>query len=157
MKKKSISLLIAVAMATSTLTPATVAFADTTSKIVRSAAEVKEVTEAPASTYGVTYDTHIEKRGWDKSVKVVTGDSIAVETMGDAGISGTIGRGLRVEAIKIELTGKDKDKYDVYYKAQVQSYGWLDWVKNGEISGTVGKSKRLEAIQIKLVKKDINN
>ena len=149
MKKKSISLLIAVAMATSTLTPATVAFADTTSKIVRSAAEVKEVTEAPASTYGVTYDTHIEKRGWDKSVKVVTGDSIAVETMGDAGISGTIGRALRVEALKIEGTNLPEGA-SISYDVHQQSFGWSKVAKDGEIAGVTGKAKRAEAIRVTL-------
>ena len=36
------------------------------------------------------------------------------------------------------------------YSTHVQSYGWLDWVKNGQMSGTEGQAKRLEAIKIKL-------
>ena len=35
----------------------------------------------------------------------------------------------------------------------MQTYGWLDWAKNGETSGTVGLSKRIEALEMKLVKK----
>ena len=46
------------------------------------------------------------------------------------------------------------NKFDVYYRVHAQSYGWLDWAKNGEGAGTQGKAKRLEAIQIVLVKKN---
>ena len=40
-----------------------------------------------------------------------------------------------------------------YYRTHVQTYGWLDWAKNGEIAGSTDASKRMEALQIKLVKK----
>lgn len=43
----------------------------------------------------------------------------------------------------------------ITYKTHVQTYGWQDWVKNGEISGTSGKAKRLEAIYIDLKDQDI--
>lgn len=36
----------------------------------------------------------------------------------------------------------------IYYRAHVQTYGWMGAVKDGEIAGTVGESKRLEAIKI---------
>ena len=41
----------------------------------------------------------------------------------------------------------------IKYPPHVQTYGWLDWVKDGELAGTTGESKRLEAIEIKLVAK----
>ena len=44
-------------------------------------------------------------------------------------------------------------QYDIYYRVHVQSYGWLDWAKNGQMSGTSGLAKRLEGIQIVLVPK----
>ena len=44
-------------------------------------------------------------------------------------------------------------KYDVYYRVHVQSYGWLDWARNGEKAGTTGLAKRMECIQIVLMKK----
>lgn len=34
------------------------------------------------------------------------------------------------------------------YQAHCQSYGWLDWVKDGEVAGTTGEAKRLEALRI---------
>lgn len=45
-------------------------------------------------------------------------------------------------------------KYDVYYRAYCQTYGWLDWAKNGATAGTSEEAKRIEAIQIKLVAKN---
>lgn len=68
-------------------------------------------------------------------------------------MSGTTGEAKRLEAICIELTGANKDKYDVYYRVHAQTYGWLDWSKNGEMAGTEGLAKRLEGIQIVLVPK----
>ena len=38
----------------------------------------------------------------------------------------------------------------VEYKTHVQTYGWQDYVKNGEMSGTSGEAKRLEGIKIRL-------
>jgi uncharacterized protein YjdB len=68
-------------------------------------------------------------------------------------MSGTEGEGKRLEAIKIQLTGADKNKYDVYYRVHAQNYGWLNWAKNGAAAGTSGLGYRLEAIQIVVVKK----
>ena len=42
------------------------------------------------------------------------------------------------------------ERPDVQYRTHVQTYGWQEWVENGEMSGTSGESKRLEAIEIKL-------
>ena len=63
------------------------------------------------------------------------------------------GKGKRVEAIQVNLTGEISNYYDVYYRVYSQSYGWLGWAKNGMKAGTEGLSKRLEAIEIKLVPK----
>ena len=63
------------------------------------------------------------------------------------------GKGKRLEAIQIKLNDEMAEHYDVYYRVHAESYGWLDWAKNGESAGTQGLSKRLEAIEIKLVEK----
>ena len=68
-------------------------------------------------------------------------------------MSGTSGEAKRLEAIQIKLTGKVKEKYDVYYRVHAQTYGWLGWAKNGASAGTAGLGKRLESIQIVLVPK----
>ena len=42
------------------------------------------------------------------------------------------------------------EKTKVSYRTHVQTYGWQNFVSNGEMSGTEGQSKRLEGIEIKL-------
>lgn len=40
----------------------------------------------------------------------------------------------------------------VQYQTHVQTYGWQEWVCDGDMSGTSGESKRLEGIRIQLYK-----
>ena len=68
-------------------------------------------------------------------------------------MSGTSGKSLRLEAIKIRLTGEMAKKYDIYYRVHCQNIGWMGWAKNGESAGTAGYSYRLEGINIMLVEK----
>lgn len=58
-----------------------------------------------------------------------------------------------IQAVKVELEGNAATQYDIYYRTYCQSYGWLDWAKNGEIAGTIGMNKRVEAFEVKLVPK----
>ena len=60
---------------------------------------------------------------------------------------------MRWRIIKIELTGANAQNYDIYYRAQVEELGWLEWVKDGKEAGTTGKGYRLESLEIKLVPK----
>ena len=90
---------------------------------------------------GIEYRVHVQKKGWEK------------EYLANDGLSGTVGEGLRLEAIQIRLTGDIANKYDVYYRVQAQKFGWMGWAKNDEKSGTEGYAYRLEGIQIKLVSK----
>ena len=43
---------------------------------------------------------------------------------------------------------KGQPKHNIGYRAQLEDYGWQDWVYDGQMAGTTGKAKRLEAIQI---------
>ena len=89
---------------------------------------------------GIKYRAHVQSSGWQGWK---TNNAVA----------GTVGAAKRMEAIRIELTGKMAQMYDVYYRVHTETYGWLDWAKNGEIAGTTGCAKRLECIQVVLVKK----
>ncbi|MDO4798170.1 MAG: hypothetical protein Q4A01_09160 [Coriobacteriales bacterium] len=91
---------------------------------------------------GIEYRGHVQRSGWEKDWKA------------DGAESGTTGKSRRMEAVQIQLTGAAKDAYDVYYRVDVQRYGWMGWAKNGEEAGTQGMSRRAEAIQVVLVKKD---
>lgn len=84
----------------------------------------------------ISYSTHIEKLGWSADSK-------------DGKMSGTQGRALRMEALKVSLK-TNQYSGGVSYKTHVQSIGWMNEVSNGAISGTTGQAKRIEAVQLKL-------
>lgn len=82
------------------------------------------------------YSAHVKNIGWQNSV--YNGETI-----------GTVGEGLRMEALKIELY-KPLYSGSVTYSAHVQNIGWQDLKKDGELSGTVGKGLQMEAVKIDL-------
>ena len=43
--------------------------------------------------------------------------------MSDNALSGTTGQGLRLEAIRINLTGTLSQNYDIYYRVHIQDKG----------------------------------
>lgn len=93
--------------------------------------------QAEKITPSVAYNGHIQDLGWEEDFSKKDGE-----------ISGTTGKCLRVEALKIKL--KNLDDASIKYEAHVQDIGWQGWKKDGEIAGTQGKCYRVEAIKIKL-------
>lgn len=106
--------------------------------------------------YDVYYSAHVQNIGWTKWVKGSEARS---------GWCGSMGQGLRMEAIKIELVEKGMSvpdgggsqsfvSYDslgdVEYMTHQQNVGNHVWVKNQAESGVTGQSLRLEAMCIKL-------
>ncbi len=87
----------------------------------------------------VKYRAHVQNIGWQAAVK-------------DGARAGTVGRGLRLEALKVNLASKPVTG-SVKYRARVQGGGWLAWVKDGARAGTVGRGLPLEAVRIKLTGK----
>lgn len=85
---------------------------------------------------GVKYRTYIQKDGWQGWKK-------------NGAMSGTSGRSLRLEGIKVKLAGKHYSG-GIKYRTHVQGIGWQGWKKNGATSGTKGRGLRLEAIKVKL-------
>ncbi len=87
----------------------------------------------------VTYNTHVQNIGWGENGS----------TAGENGTTaGTTGKGLRVEAFTVNVSGVEG--LGVQYKAHVQNQGWLDWEKDGNPAGTTGESLRVEAIRLLL-------
>ena len=84
----------------------------------------------------IGYSTHVQYLGW-QSKKY------------DGQMSGTSGRSLRLEGIKITLENPSYSG-DVEYSTHIQNIGWQSFVSNGNLSGTTGRSLRLEAIKIRL-------
>lgn len=94
----------------------------------------------------VSYQTHIENLGWEA-------EDIGLEWKHDGAMSGTSGRGLRLEGIKIKI--ENDTNLGIQYQTHIQNVGWevdagKGWKENGEMSGTKGLGYRLEAIQMSL-------
>lgn len=105
--------------------------------------------------YDVYYRTHAQRIGWLAWAK-------NGETAGTSGLS------YRLEAIQIVMIPKGEAAPNdvagvssgvsfshmgnpgITYHSHVQTYGWQDWVNDGEMSGTTGESKRLEGFEAKL-------
>lgn len=88
----------------------------------------------------INYQVHIQNQGWQ-------------ETKYDSNTAGTTGQNLRLEAIKINITGLNEN-ISVKYQAHIQNIGWQSWRKNGEMAGTEGKSLRIEALKVCLESSD---
>jgi uncharacterized protein YjdB len=107
-----------------------------------------ELTGTKAVNYDIYYRVHAQDYGWMEWVK-------------NGELAGTTGKAKRLEAIEILIVNKGGEapgstenplptKPSVVYSSHVETYGWLDYVADGELSGTEGQAKRLEAIKIKL-------
>ncbi|VUZ26858.1 Uncharacterised protein [Acetobacterium wieringae] len=83
----------------------------------------------------VKYQTHVQNIGWQDWVS-------------DGTMSGTSGKGLRLEGICIALDPSLAGSIE--YQTHVQNIGWQDFRSDGAMSGTSGLSYRLEAINIRL-------
>ena len=96
------------------------------------------------SFYGgkmLSVQSHVQNVGWQKEV-------------GNGETSGTTGRSLRIESLKVHATGLDVPG-SVQIAGHIQDIGWTGW-KDGTV-GTTGRSKRLEAIRIQLVGEEAIN
>ena len=111
----------------------------------------------------ISYSSNVQGNGW-------------VSAVSSGEISGTVGKGKRIEQYKVDLTSNDLGKVmyrsfvsDIGWQEYVSSgevsgsvghhvcnIGWMDWAKNDEVTGTDGYAYQIEAIQIKLVKKGNN-
>lgn len=87
----------------------------------------------------ISYQTHVQNVGWQEAVA-------------DGQMSGSEGKSLRLEGIKIQADDPD---LELVYQTHIQNIGWeadtnRGWKKDGQMSGTEGLSYRLEAIEIQL-------
>ena len=85
----------------------------------------------------ILYRVHAQNVG---TTSYVTGKSV----------SGTIGKGCRLEAIWIGLNTSEGISGDISYSTHLQGMGWTNFTTNNKISGTTGQARRMEAIKIQL-------
>ncbi|MCL2808030.1 MAG: putative Ig domain-containing protein, partial [Coriobacteriia bacterium] len=106
----------------------------------------KIVVERPV--LAISYSTHVQTVGWQPFVK-------------EGNVSGTTGKALRLEGIKINVQNTTGISGGISYATHIQSIGWQKKVSlsssgnnrtvvKGPMSGTSGKALRLEAITIEL-------
>ena len=106
-------------------------------KLVRKGASAPGSTTRPYVKADVTYQTQVQKKGW-------------LGTVFNGATSGTVGQGLRMETLKINLKNQGFSG-NIEYRTHIQKQGWeTTWKKNGAPSGTVGLGLRLEALQLRL-------
>lgn len=91
--------------------------------------KTEDVTSAPV----FSGSAHVQRLGW---IDATEGEDGTI-------VLGTTGQGLRVEAMRLRVSGGS-----VSYQAHVQSVGWDSWASDGELAGTEGEAKRLEGIKI---------
>lgn len=79
-------------------------------------------TESQALAFQGSYSnqTHIQNVGWQ-------------DWQSEAYISGTVGRSLRLEGIKIKIS--DHPNLGVTYQIHIQNIGWQKWVSDGAHDG----------------------
>lgn len=99
----------------------------------------------------VLTNAHVANVGWQADIEDPStwkrGDNIIT------GTNGTTGRSLSIEALQLKLAESLAPYYDLYYRAHVADYGWLDWTSDGYVAGTSGLSKQMEAVQVCLALK----
>jgi hypothetical protein len=91
-------------------------------------------TETPAPV--INYQGYVQDIGWQNSV-ISNSDNYA----------GTVGQGLRLEALVIQLENLEGN---IVFEGYVQNRGWQAPRNSGESIGTIGQELRLEAVKIRL-------
>ena len=141
--------------------------AGTTGESKRLEAIQIRLTGEAAANYDVYYCVHVQNYGWLNWAK---NDQMA----------GTAGYSKRLEGIRIAVVPKSEpapapvagavasfisndggstigfNEHQIIYNTHVQTYGWQDWVGDGEPGGTSGQSKRLEGMHIMLQNQEVS-
>ena len=86
------------------------------------------------------YSVYVQSKGWQE-----------YKTAGEE--AGIANKALRIEALKMELTGDLADNYTVQYAVVLEKDGNVQgFVSDGAVAGTIGETKKIEQIKIRIVK-----
>ena len=100
--------------------------------------------EGKTKGHHVRYQGHVQSIGWMGWVQ-------------DGETSGSTGRHLRLEALRLEIVKGDQptapgvDGLTIQYETHSASAGWTGVFENGEVSGTTGQALQIEALKIKIL------
>ncbi|WP_423055593.1 hypothetical protein [Acetobacterium carbinolicum] len=90
---------------------------------------------AEGSAPVVNYRTHVQNVGWQ-------------DWKNDEEMSGTSGKGLRLEGIELKLSGNLPAGAKIEYRTHVENKGWeSSWSVDGETSGSQGQGFHCRNIQ----------
>lgn len=89
-----------------------------------------------APVTSISYQAHVSNVGWQGTVS-------------EGATAGTTGRGLPMEALKVQLVTPQYSG-SIEYNVHCANIGWQGWKSNGAVGGTTGQSRQTEAIQIRL-------
>lgn len=99
----------------------------------------RNIEQIPISVGGIS---HSEEH------KVRLAKSDPGDNFSNTGVSPQEGQSRRLEAVRMNLTGKLNGNYSVWYRIHNQTYGWLGWAKDGTYTGSSGLTKRAEATEV---------
>ena len=93
-----------------------------------------------ATDVSLSGETHVQNLGW------------IAPTKNDEGgvLFGTFGQSLRLEALKLSISGDKASMGSIECRAHVENEGWKPWTGEGKTIGSTSKSQRLESIRIRL-------
>ena len=88
------------------------------------------------------YSVYVQSKGWQDYKN--SGE--------DAGM---VNKALRIEAIKMELTGELEKTYKIEYAVRLEKdSSFQEFVSDGAVAGTIGEPKKIEEIKIRIVQVD---
>lgn len=98
----------------------------------------------------LTAKAHIQNVGWRDFPHIRRGQGSGTGSSENDPIIGTVGQGLRLEALELDVESNSTGHGTLRYRSHVQDVGWTDWVTAGHSTGSVGFAKAIEAVQIVL-------
>ena len=98
----------------------------------------------------LTAKVHIQNVGWRDFPHIRRGQGSGTGSSENDPIIGTVGQGLRIEALEIDVESNTTGHNTLRYRSHVQDVGWTGWVTAGHSTGSVGFAKAIEAVQIVL-------
>lgn len=119
------------------------AIAGTTGQALR----LEAIKITPPDGVELEVDAHIQNIGWKTYKGIKKGQNSGEGSSPNDPIIGSVGKALRLEAVRIRCTKNSTGK-KLKYQAHVQNQGWQPAVTEGMVAGTTGKSLRMEAIKI---------
>ncbi|MFH5835254.1 N-acetylmuramoyl-L-alanine amidase [Proteiniclasticum sp. C24MP] len=60
----------------------------------------------------------------------------------------------KLKALKVYLSGEDKDRYDILYRVRMSQRGWMDWTKNGFAAGSESVGDYVVDLEIRVTERD---